>query len=60
MVFLGDSSVTLLNSKLSTGSGFLPAHHVVVLGKALYSHSDSLHLGEEMDTGELSAKPDKM
>ena len=30
------------------------------LGKSLYPHSASLHLGVEMGTGELTEKPDEM
>ena len=30
------------------------------LGKSLYPHSASLHLGVEMGTGELTGKPDEM
>ncbi len=41
----------------SSGHGASPSwgHCVVFLGKILYSHSDSLHLGVEMGTGEFSA-----
>jgi len=41
----------------SSGPGSSPSrgHFVVFLGKTLYSHSVSLHLGIVMGTGELNA-----
>ena len=42
----------------SSGPSSIPdlGHCVVFLGKTLYSHSASLHLGVEMGTGELYAR----
>ena len=53
--------VSVLDSGLR-GPGSSPGwgHGVVFLGKTLYSHSASLHPGVEMDTRELSGKPDEM
>ena len=47
----------------SRGSGSSPGqlgHWTVFLGKALYSHSASLHPGVLMGTSKLSGKPDEM